>query len=348
VPAGLTATASAPDRVDLAWQPSTDDKGVTGYRVYRDGALLATLAGTGTTYSDASVAPATTYRYQVSAVDAAGNQSTRSASVSATTPGPPDREPPSAPGDLVATASSSIAVQLTWTPSQDNVGVAAYRIYHDGGLIGTAPAEATSYVDDAESPTASCVYAVSAVDDAGNESPRATVTACTPPSLSPLSVAPPVPAPAPGSAVSPAGRTACSVKAAGRRRHLLLGTAAGDTLLGRGGNDRLEGFAGGDCLFGLAGRDVLRGGSGDDRLFGGAGRDRLYGGRGSDRLSGGSGNDRLSGGTGRDRLLGGTGRDVIDARDGRPDIVDCGRGRDTARVDPYDRVRHCEKLVLTR
>src|SRR5581483_5059141 len=73
-PTGLTAiTASKPTRVDLAWAASSDDVGVTGYRVYRNGAVIATV-GT-TAYTDTAVVRQKTYRYAVSALDAAGNES---------------------------------------------------------------------------------------------------------------------------------------------------------------------------------------------------------------------------------------------------------------------------------
>src|SRR5688572_17296983 len=42
-PQGLTAGATSATRVDLAWQPATDDVGVTGYRIYRDGAMVGTI-----------------------------------------------------------------------------------------------------------------------------------------------------------------------------------------------------------------------------------------------------------------------------------------------------------------
>lgn len=78
-PADLATTAVTPQRVDLSWTASSDDRGVTGYTVYRDGVALATVGGT--TYSDAGVTPGSTYDYEVDAVDAAGNRSDPSASL---------------------------------------------------------------------------------------------------------------------------------------------------------------------------------------------------------------------------------------------------------------------------
>jgi hypothetical protein len=85
VPAGLQASASSTTTVDLAWSASTDDVGVTGYDVYRDGAPLAQI-GPQTSYQDATVTPSTSYVYSVRARDAAGNVSGASAPASVTTP----------------------------------------------------------------------------------------------------------------------------------------------------------------------------------------------------------------------------------------------------------------------
>lgn len=83
VPAGLGATAVSSSDVDLSWNASTDNVGVTSYAVFRDGVRVATVSGL--TYRDGGRAAATSYAYQVAASDAAGNVSARSATVSVTT-----------------------------------------------------------------------------------------------------------------------------------------------------------------------------------------------------------------------------------------------------------------------
>ena len=86
-PASLTATAVSPSQVNLSWNASTDNVGVAGYTVYRDGNPIASTSGANTTsYSDTSVAAATTYTYTVDAIDGAGNHSPPSGPVSVTTP----------------------------------------------------------------------------------------------------------------------------------------------------------------------------------------------------------------------------------------------------------------------
>lgn len=67
----------------MAWGASTDNVGVTGYAVLRNGASVATV--TGTSYSATGLSPSTAYTFQVKARDAAGNLSAGSNTVSVTT-----------------------------------------------------------------------------------------------------------------------------------------------------------------------------------------------------------------------------------------------------------------------
>ena len=88
-PTGLTATASSYSEVDLNWQAATDNVGVAGYTVYRNGSTLATVSGTTLAYSDMTAQANTTYSYTVDAFDQVGNHSAQSSPVSVTTPPPP-------------------------------------------------------------------------------------------------------------------------------------------------------------------------------------------------------------------------------------------------------------------
>jgi hypothetical protein len=104
------------------------------------------------------------------------------------------------------------------------------------------------------------------------------------------------------------------------------GTAHADRLLGTKGDDVLKGLAGSDVLHGGGGRDVLIGGRGADKLYGDGGRDGF---------------------NMRDGVqLAAKGRDRIYARDGHPDEINCGAGRDLAVVDQIeDGVYDCEVVV---
>jgi hypothetical protein len=83
VPTGLTATAISSSQINLSWTASTDNVGVTGYNVYRAGVKVGTTPST--SYLDGGLNASTSYTYNVSAFDAAGNTSAQSAGASATT-----------------------------------------------------------------------------------------------------------------------------------------------------------------------------------------------------------------------------------------------------------------------
>jgi chitodextrinase len=83
VPADLQAETVSSSSISLSWTASTDDVGVTGYRIMRDGVSIGT--STTTSYVDTHLAAGTTYAYAVAAFDAASNMSENCATVSATT-----------------------------------------------------------------------------------------------------------------------------------------------------------------------------------------------------------------------------------------------------------------------
>jgi chitodextrinase len=86
----LTASAASTSQIDLAWTASSDNVGVTGYRVERcQGAgcsnFVQVATPAGTTYGDTGLAASTSYSYRVRGTDAAGNLSPYSNTASATT-----------------------------------------------------------------------------------------------------------------------------------------------------------------------------------------------------------------------------------------------------------------------
>jgi|GEM_PF-1828939 len=81
-PASVTAVAVSSSSIQLNWEPATDHVGVTQYAIMRDGVEIAKT--THTFYLDSGLFGATDYRYQVFALDAAGNVSS-AAEAAATT-----------------------------------------------------------------------------------------------------------------------------------------------------------------------------------------------------------------------------------------------------------------------
>lgn len=76
-PTGVSASALSSTSIEVTWNASSDNLGVDGYEVFRDGNFVATT--TGTSYTDTGLEPQTTYTYEIRAFDAALNFSNFSA-----------------------------------------------------------------------------------------------------------------------------------------------------------------------------------------------------------------------------------------------------------------------------
>jgi len=167
-PTGLIATASNSSSISLNWNASTDAVGVTGYKIYKSGSQIATVANNA--FNDSGLVPNTTYSYTVAAYDAAGNTSTQSSSASATTlaPGAADTTAPSAPSGLTATAYSTTQINLSWTAAIDDIGVAGYEVWQGATKIATVTTTAYSVTGLAAG--TSYTFTVKAFDGASNVS----------------------------------------------------------------------------------------------------------------------------------------------------------------------------------
>ncbi len=165
VPTALAGTVQPDSSVVLTWNASTDNIGVTGYEVLRNGAVVATVATPGATLTGQPV-NVNNY-YQVRAFDAAGNKSANTASVVIVVPGP-DTTKPTVPKDLAATVTPPNTVVLTWTASTDNIGVAGYEVYRNGVLATTVTTPTATLTG----LTGNNYYQVLAFDAAGNKSAK--------------------------------------------------------------------------------------------------------------------------------------------------------------------------------
>ena len=104
-PTGLSTSAVGQSSITLSWTASTDNVGVTGYRLYLGGSQVGTSSSTSYVFSGLSCG--TSYTLGVAAVDAAGNVSgtaTLSATAAACSP------PPS--GSCTTTISSGLATAI--------------------------------------------------------------------------------------------------------------------------------------------------------------------------------------------------------------------------------------------
>ncbi|MBT8461969.1 MAG: hypothetical protein KJO44_05545 [Gemmatimonadetes bacterium] len=173
-PKELKAEARGPYAVDLDWK---NVRGSEGYYVYRDGNRVA--EANSSDYRDEGLQPATTYVYRVSAFDDDGDEGDLSDAVQVTTEALPA---PTVPTDLVATTVGPYRIDLQWSPSASESGIAFYRVFRDGDEVATTGA--TAYEDSNLAPETSYEYRVSAVDrldqESGLSEPAAAVTEMEP------------------------------------------------------------------------------------------------------------------------------------------------------------------------
>jgi len=190
-PTNLTASAASASQINLTWAASTDNVGVTGYKVERcSGAACANFVQiatpTGITFNDTGLTASTPYSYRVRANDAAGNNSGYSNSASATTPAAADTTPPTAPTNLAATAASATQINLSWTASTDNVGVTGYKVERCSvagcaNFVQIATPTGITFIDTGLTASTSYSYRVRANDAAGNNSAYSNTASATTP-----------------------------------------------------------------------------------------------------------------------------------------------------------------------
>ncbi len=190
VPSSLAASNVTSTSATLAWGASSDNVGVTGYKIYNGSTLVASTNGSTLAYNLTGLTPNTSYTYTVRAVDQAGNQSAASNAVTFATPAlPVDNTPPTAPSGAASSNVTDTAVTLTWGASTDNVGVTAYRIYNGSTLVATTSNGSTlSHRVTGLTASTSYTFTMRAVDAAGNvsaDSNTVSVTTASGPVVSP-------------------------------------------------------------------------------------------------------------------------------------------------------------------
>ena len=104
VPGNVKATVQSASAIVVSWDASTDDSGISGYRVFRDGAATAVATVTATSYTDSNLTANTNYSYTVEAVD-------------------------SAPTPNVSSNSTAASARTLTLPDPANVKLAVQRVY---------------------------------------------------------------------------------------------------------------------------------------------------------------------------------------------------------------------------
>ncbi len=172
-PTSLVATA-ADSRISLTWSAPA---GATSYRIFRDGASLATT--TSANYTDTTAVNAVSYSYYVVAYKSNSPASAASSTVTAT----PIATAPSRPTTFRATAGDG-QVSLTWTAPAT---ATAYGIYRGGTLIGTSTT--ASYTDTNATNGTTYTYYVVAYNLNSAPSTQSTSATATPTAVAPAAPA---------------------------------------------------------------------------------------------------------------------------------------------------------------
>lgn len=155
-PAKPTNVAASSDRcgeIRVTWSDRVIE---TGYRVYRDGALAATLAKDVTLFDDPGIPPGASHDYEVEAFNRCGSSELSAAATGSSSP------LPGAPTGVAATTSLCNRVRVTWNDQADEVG---YQIYMNGTLIGRASANETSW--ESPIPPGTHSFQVTTIDECG-------------------------------------------------------------------------------------------------------------------------------------------------------------------------------------
>lgn len=143
--------------------------------------------GNVTNSTTAAVSPAQTTTYRLTASNSVGI-STATATVTVSSP---DSQPPTSPTLVSTIAASATEVDLVWTASTDNVGVAGYQILRNGSFVSSISSPTLRFADTTVNSNSTYIYTVKAFDAAGNYSAASNGMQITTPSNAPVAPAQP-------------------------------------------------------------------------------------------------------------------------------------------------------------
>jgi endonuclease I/chitodextrinase len=172
-PTNVVASNETSSTIEITWTASSDNIGVTQYRIYIDAVLSAQT--TEANFKITNLQPGTSYNIQIEARDRINNKSEKSNPITATTTS--DTTAPSVPSNITASNISGTGFKINWDAATDDTAVTAYNVFINAAL--TATTSERSYT--VSGLTASTTYqvAVSAKDAANNESAQSSAVSIT-------------------------------------------------------------------------------------------------------------------------------------------------------------------------
>ncbi|WP_223596497.1 fibronectin type III domain-containing protein [Neobacillus bataviensis] len=177
--------------VTLTWDAASDDTGVTGYTIYKNGEKVSSKYTTTnqTGFTVTGLTPAKEYTFKIEAADATGNRTSDGPKANVTTDGSADETAPVLPAntDLTEPTTTIPAIDtfsgkeaevvypgftwasVEWGPASDETGIAGYNVYANGKLHGFAASNKYTLLN--LLPGTMYDVTVEAVDLAGNKTP---------------------------------------------------------------------------------------------------------------------------------------------------------------------------------
>lgn len=175
-PSGLFLSAVSSSQITVNWTASTDNVGVTQYRIRRNGAQVGTVSGNppATAFTDLGLAPSTFYSYTVQACDAAGNCSGQSNAASANTLA-------AAPVCTIAPTAATVATGTSQTFTASCSNSPTFYVWKVDGVQTASGAAATSFGTGTGLAVGAHTVSVTASNAGGASTPaNATLTVAAP------------------------------------------------------------------------------------------------------------------------------------------------------------------------
>lgn len=129
------------DLAVFSWAVSTDNVGVTAYKIYRNQIQIDQIDSTDATYADFNVAPDSSYTYGISAGDAVGNWSPIKTLIAKTQPQPVPPSSASSSSQIPTSSSSLSSSSSTPVSNPSSAPVSSSSSSSQSSLDATPPSE---------------------------------------------------------------------------------------------------------------------------------------------------------------------------------------------------------------